>query len=146
MFSELVHSVVDYGNQALLLVGLNTSQYAPDRRHPYGEPFARALFRSAHYSAPHFIEFFVSFGQERPDQLCVDGYVFEKALQGVRASMRVDGEKGLSFRMYVITKVCNLATLGVLFENGAACLGVVLAISGIGLRTFSSGEAIPWTT
>ena len=48
----------------LLLVGLNTSQYqyASDRRHPYGEPFARALFWSAHYSAPHFIEFFVSFG------------------------------------------------------------------------------------
>eukprot|EP00980_Cylindrotheca_fusiformis_P029702 scaffold23735_cov250-Cylindrotheca_fusiformis.AAC.1 len=36
MMSEFVHSVVDCGNQALLLMGLRDSTNAADRRHPYG--------------------------------------------------------------------------------------------------------------
>jgi zinc transporter 9 len=36
MMAEFIHSVVDCGNQALLVVGLRESQLVADRRHPYG--------------------------------------------------------------------------------------------------------------
>lgn len=36
MLSETIHSVVDCGNQALLLIGLQNSQSHADQMHPYG--------------------------------------------------------------------------------------------------------------
>ncbi|KAK8965335.1 Metal tolerance protein C4 [Platanthera guangdongensis] len=36
MLAEVVHSVADFANQALLAYGLNSSKRAPDALHPYG--------------------------------------------------------------------------------------------------------------
>jgi len=160
MISEFVHSVVDCGNQALLLVGLNSSQHAPDRSHPYG--YGKAIYFWALVSA--LGTFFLGAGvsmthavgelmnprvmTEVPWEVwgvlgmsfVVDGYVFSKTVQGVRASMRIDGgqdTKNMSFWTYATTKVRDPATLAVLLEDGAACLGIVLAIGGIGMTQYT---------
>jgi len=159
MLSEFVHSVVDCGNQALLLVGLNSSQHAPDRSHPYG--YGKAIyfwalvsalgtfFLGAGVSMTHAVGELIdpSVTTEVPWEVwgvlgmsfVVDGYVFSKTVQGVKASMRIDGSlgKNMSFWTYATTKVRDPATVAVLLEDGAACLGVVLAIGGIGMTQYT---------
>ncbi|KAL7437367.1 hypothetical protein ACHAXM_009084 [Skeletonema potamos] len=159
MLSEFVHSVVDCGNQALLLVGLNSSQHAPDRSHPYG--YGKAIyfwalvsalgtfFLGAGVSMTHAVGELIdpSVTTEVPWEVwgvlgmsfVVDGYVFSKTVQGVKASMRIDGSQGknMSFWTYATTKVRDPATVAVLLEDGAACLGVVLAIGGIGMTQYT---------
>ena len=157
MLSEFVHSVVDCGNQALLLVGLNSSQYAPDRSHPYG--YGKAIyfwalvsalgtfFLGAGVSMTHAVESLMhpSMTSEVPNEVwgvllmsfAVDGYVFSKTVQGIRGSMSIEGNKDMSFWKYATTKVRDPATLAVLLEDGAACLGVVLAIGGIGMTQYT---------
>ena len=42
MLSEAIHSLVDSGNQALLLIGLRNADHAPDGEHPYG--YGRSIY------------------------------------------------------------------------------------------------------
>mmetsp|Transcript_40950 Transcript_40950/g.74966 ORF Transcript_40950/g.74966 Transcript_40950/m.74966 type:complete len:729 (-) Transcript_40950:3-2189(-) len=162
MLSEFIHSVVDCGNQALLLVGLNYSEKAPDRSHPYG--YGKAIyfwalvsalgtfFLGAGVSMTHAVGELMnpSMPTDVPKEVwgvllmsfTVDGYVFSKTVQGVSASMRIDGygvgnKKDMSFWRYASTKVRDPATLAVLLEDGAACLGVVIAMGGIGMAQYS---------
>lgn len=164
MLSEFFHSVVDSGNQALLLVGLKSSNHAPDKKHPYG--YGKAMYFWALVSA--LGTFFLGGGVSMTHAVgelmhpsvttevakevwgvlilsfCVDGYVFGKTVQEMVASRRIDGDginKDMSFWKYATTKVRDPATLAVLLEDGAACLGIVFAIGGIGL-THYTGMAV----
>lgn len=159
MMSEFVHSVVDCGNQSLLLIGLRDSGNQPDRRHPYG--YGKSIYFWALVSAlgTFFLGAGVSgtyaVGELFNPSVCieptwevwgvlvmsfvVDGYVLSKTVQGVLETMptATASEPGLSFWKYTTTKLRDPATLAVLMEDGAACLGIVLAMGGIGLTHYT---------
>ena len=150
MMSEFVHSVVDCGNQSLLLVGLRDSGNVADKTHTYG--YGKSIYFWALVSAlgTFFLGAGVSMTQAIPNLIygsnlqeitwhvwsvlgvsfVVDGYVFSKTLIEVRDSMPSD--KRTSLWKNVIN-MRDPATLAILLEDGAACLGVVMAVVGLGL-------------
>lgn len=150
MLSEFIHSAVDCGNQSLLLIGLRDSGLEADRKHPYG--YGKSVYFWALVSA--LGTFFLGAGVsmthavgeliEGPSlqevtwhvwsvlglSFTVDGYVLWKTF----ASMREDAPEGMPIWSYV-RKMRDPATLAILLEDGAACLGIVIAIAGIGATT-----------
>ena len=145
MMSEFVHSVVDCGNQSLLLMGLKDSQNVADRLHPYG--YGKAVYFWALVSA--LGTFFLGAGvsmshaigevldpslQEISKEVwgvlafsfAVDGYVLHKTIQEIQA----EKPNNVPFWEHAM-KLRDPATLAVLLEDGAACLGILIAIAGI---------------
>ncbi len=150
MMSEFVHSVVDCGNQSLLLLGLRDSGNVADRSHNYG--YGKSIYFWALVSAlgTFFLGAGVSMTQALPNLIygsnlnlheitwhvwgvlgfsfVVDGYVFTRTLIEVRDTM----PKNVTLWKH-ITTLRDPATLAILLEDGAACIGVVMAIGGLGL-------------
>lgn len=147
MMSEFVHSVVDCGNQSLLLMGLRDSKNAADKLHPYG--YGKSIYFWALISA--LGTFFLGAGvsmshavgelmepslvEEIQNEVwavlalsfVIDGYVLYETLKDVTESK--------PSHQSLWTHIMNLrdpATMAVLLEDGAACLGIVMAIAGIG--------------
>ena len=105
ILSEFIHSVVDCGNQSLLLIGLRDAGNEADRTHPYG--YGKSIYFWALVSAlgTFFLGAGVSMTQALPQLLyggslheitwhvwgvlgfsfAVDGYVFTKTLSEVNA-------------------------------------------------------------
>lgn len=155
MLSEFVHSLVDCGNQALLLIGLRQSGIVADRRHPYG--YGKSIYfwslvsalgtfwLGAGVSMRHSIE--ELFDPSLCDitwhvwgvlgfSLAVDGWVFGKTLQTLQETQ----PPNKSLFQHLI-KIRDPATLAVLLEDGAACAGIVIASAGLGL-THATGLTI----
>jgi len=146
MLSEFIHSIVDCGNQSLLLVGLHKAGNKADPKHPYG--YGKSIYFYALVSAlgTFFLGAGVSMTQAIPSLIyggtlhevtwhvwsvlgfsfAVDGYVFTKTLMEVKAASPVNTTLWKNLR-----KLRDPVTLAILLEDGAACLGIVMAIGGI---------------
>ena len=145
LLAEFIHSVVDCGNQSLLLVGLRRSRLSADVRHPYG--YGKSVYFWALVSA--LGTFFLGAGVSMTNAVgelfnpslseitwhvwgvlglsfTVDGYVFRKTLSEITATK----PKDVSLYNH-LKNLRDPATLAILLEDGAACLGIVLAIGGI---------------
>jgi solute carrier family 30 (zinc transporter), member 9 len=145
MLSEFIHSVVDCGNQSLLIIGLNDSRNAADRSHPYG--YGKSIYFWALVSA--LGTFFLGAGVSMTNAVgelmnpslhaiswevwtvlllsfTIDGYVLTKTL----AETSEGKPEGVSYWKHAMN-IRDPATLAVLLEDGAACLGIVIAIAGI---------------
>jgi solute carrier family 30 (zinc transporter), member 9 len=155
MLAEFIHSIVDCGNQSLLLIGLRDSNMAADRSHPYG--YGKSIYFWALVSAlgTFFLGAGVSMTHAVGDLMnpslhqiswevwavlvlsfCIDGYVLKQTVAEVIESKR----EGDSYWKHIM-KIRDPATLAVLLEDGAACLGIVIAIAGIAASQYT-GNAI----
>eukprot|EP00903_Cladosiphon_okamuranus_P009592 g9131.t1 len=152
MSSEAMHSLVDLANQLLLVVGLRSAAAAPDKRHPYG--YGKSVYFWALVSAlgtfwlgagvsmRHSIEELINptvaldkVGMEVWSvlgfSLLVDGYVLVKTFESIWKSK----PKNLSLKKH-LKNLRDPTTLAVLLEDGAACVGVLMAMGGIGLSQY----------
>jgi solute carrier family 30 (zinc transporter), member 9 len=151
MLAEFIHSVVDCGNQALLLIGLRDSNMAADRKHPYGYgksiyfwALVSALgtfFLGAGVSMTHAVENLMNPSLHQISwevwtvlvlSFAIDGYVLKQTI----AETLETKPEGLSYWKHLAT-IRDPATLAVLLEDGAACIGIVLAIGGIAASHFT---------
>ncbi|KAL7567544.1 hypothetical protein ACA910_016964 [Epithemia clementina (nom. ined.)] len=155
MLAEFIHSVVDCGNQGLLLLGLRDSTHSADRYHPYG--YGKSVYFWALVSAlgtfflgagvsmthaisgvmdPKLHEITIEVWAVLMFSLAVDGFVLSKTLSELIKSK----PKDKTFWKY-LKKIRDPATLAILLEDGAACLGVVIALGGI-VATHYSGNPV----
>ena len=145
LLSEFIHSVVDCGNQALLLIGLRESESLADRRHPYG--YGKSVYFWSLVSAlgTFWLGAGVSFRHSVEElfdpslaeitwhvwgvlgfSLAVDGWVLWKTLQNLNETKPADKTLWRHLRT-----LRDPTTLAVVLEDGAACAGVVVATAGL---------------
>jgi len=144
MLSEGIHSVVDTGNQALLLFGLRQSKKPPDAEHPFGHGkevyfwgFVVAIMIFAVGAGMSIFEGIAHLRNPHPAGSVVVNYVvlglallFEGAawLFALKAFRRAKGSWGY---IEAVQRGKDPSMFIVLFEDSAAMLGLVVAFFGI---------------
>ncbi|TMW58687.1 hypothetical protein Poli38472_010246 [Pythium oligandrum] len=147
MLSEAIHSLVDTGNQAILVLGLHQAAGVPDKHHQYG--YGRAAYfwslisalgifwLGAGVTVTHGIQTLMS----PPEQLhlsweiwtvlggsfLIDGWVLKRAVKEVLATK----PEGVSL-FHHIRRIKDPFMMAVLLEDFSACTGVIMAACGIG--------------
>ena len=149
MLAEAIHSLADTSNQLLLYVGIRHGRKGPTRDFPLGRGRARYVwnlisaigifFVGFGITAYHGVHSLVTKFDSPPAEVgfigvsiligafLIEGYVFLVALKIVN---RERGELGFIEYLNVSD---DPTTIGVLFEDGIAVLGIVLALGGIHL-------------
>ncbi|HET6897360.1 MAG TPA: cation diffusion facilitator family transporter [Vicinamibacteria bacterium] len=143
MLSEAVHSLVDTGNEVLLLHGLRRAARPADQAHPFGHgrevyfwSFVVALSVFALGSGVSLYEGIHHVREPVPITRPVVNYVvLALALVFEGASWRVAfkefrGEKGEQSFLEAARRSKDPTTFMVLFEDSAAVLGLVIALAG----------------
>lgn len=148
MLSETIHSLADFLNQFLLLIGLVRADQAPDQRFEYGyagEKYVWALisavgifFLGCGVTIYHGVQSLI-----HPPELAlgemnwaiaallfalvIDAVVFYLALKG---EWKNAAEQSRPFHDYLRYEA-DPASVAVILEDGAACLGVIIALVAI---------------
>ncbi|MBT8447904.1 MAG: cation transporter [Gammaproteobacteria bacterium] len=146
MFAEGVHSLVDTGNQVLLLYGLKQARRPPDARFPFGHgkevyfwSFIVAILIFAVGAGISIYEGVHRLSDPQPVTSPIINYivlslaiVFEGAawLYAWRAFARVRGEWGL---VEAVQRGKDPSMFVVLFEDSAAMLGLLIALGALAL-------------
>lgn len=150
MISEGIHSIVDTGNQILLLFGLKKSQKAPDESHPFGHGkdfyFWTLIVAILLFSIGGGMSVYEGIRHlEHPEPIedpyinyiilglgvILEGAAWVMAFKALRKGKYT---RGRSF-FKAIKKSKDPATFAVLFEDTAAVLGLIIAAVGVFLST-----------
>lgn len=146
MLSEAIHSVVDTGNQVLLLYGLKRANQPPDRKHPFGYgmelyfwTFVVAILIFAVGAGLSIYEGIDKLQNPHPVVNPTVNYVvlaiamvFEAAAWTV-AFRAFKKEKGNLGYLTAVRRSKDPTVFTVLFEDSAAMLGLIVAFVGIWL-------------
>ncbi len=153
MLSEGVHSLADVGNQALLALGMARANKPPDPTHPQGygrEAFVWSLisavgmfFLGSGVSITHGVQALWEphghgHGASEGFELNLAILVFALVVEGAALAFAVRGiaseakNHGQSLSEYLRTTDDPFG-VAVILEDGAAVLGVLLALAAIGL-------------
>jgi cation diffusion facilitator family transporter len=154
MLSEAVHSVVDSGNEVLLLYGQHRAGKPPDRKHPLG--YGRelyfwscvvALLIFALGAGVSIYEGIVHIQHPEPivrPQLNYAVYAAAAVFEGAswwfawRTFQYVRGGQGI---MQAVHATKDPTTFMVLFEDSAALIGIAIAAAATALSTYFGA---PW--
>ncbi|CAA0829543.1 60S ribosomal protein L7-4 [Striga hermonthica] len=156
MLAEVVHSVADFANQALLAYGLSSSRRAPDALHPYGyskERFVWSLISAVGIfcfgSGATIVHGIQNLWTSQPPEhieyaaLVIGGsFIIEGAslIVAIHAVRKGAAAEGMKVRDYV-WRGHDPTSVAVMTEDGAAVTG--LAIAGASLVAVNTtGNAI----
>jgi len=156
LLAEAVHSLADTANQALLYLGLRRSERAADKEHHFGYGQERYFWNLISAVTIFFLGCIYTImhaaGQLQHGHVpelsllpfliigfafVVEGTSFYIALTEFR---RQSIEAGKSFRVYFV-ETRDPTTMAVLIEDAVAVIGLVLALTGMGLAAWT-GSAI----
>ncbi|HEX2886809.1 cation diffusion facilitator family transporter [Vineibacter terrae] len=154
MLSEAVHSLVDTGNEVLLLHGIRRSRLPPDRAHPLGYgrelyfwSFIVALLVFALGAGVSFYEGVTHILAPEPIRNVMVTYVvlglsvvFEGGSWWV-ALREFGARKGRLGYLDAVRQSKDPTTFTVLFEDSAALLGLLIALVGIAASQYTGNPA-----
>ena len=144
MFSEGIHSLVDTGNQALLLLGLHRAKRVADRQHPFGYgkeiyfwSFVVAILIFAVGAGFSIYEGIHHIQHPEPVKKVMITYIvlglafiFEAIPWGVALKEINKTRRGLGLAQ-AVRRSKDPSTFVVLFEDSAALAGIMVAFVGI---------------
>ncbi|XP_042496708.1 metal tolerance protein C4 [Macadamia integrifolia] len=156
MLAEVVHSVADFANQALLAYGLSSSRRGPDALHPYGyskERFVWSLISAVGIfclgSGATIVHGFQNLWTSQPPEnihlaalvICgsfiIEGASLVVAIHAVRKGAAAEGMK---VRDYV-WRGHDPTSVAVMTEDGAAVTGLLIAGASL-VAVNATGNAI----
>ena len=154
MLSEAIHSLVDSGNQGLLLYGLRRAKRPADDRHPFGYgmelyfwAFVVAILIFAVGSGVSLYEGILKILEPHPvtsplvNYLVLGAAIIFEGVAWTMAFKEFQRTKGTRGWMEAVRQSKDPALFTVLFEDSAAMAGLIVALVGIYL---SQALNMPW--
>ncbi|KAJ8500849.1 hypothetical protein OPV22_011401 [Ensete ventricosum] len=156
MLAEVVHSIADFTNQALLAYGLNSSKRAPDALHPYGyskERFVWSLISAVGIfclgSGATVVHGFQNLWNSHPPEnihyaalviggsFLIEGASLLVAINAVKKGAAAEGMKVWDY----IWRGHDPTSVAVMTEDGAAVTGLAIAAASL-VAVNTTGNAI----